>query len=163
MSESLNLEQVRHEAPAAGPLLRIIKDQRMAFLLVGGFNTLLGYLLFLAFHGLIGDSLGRFGYMVALVCSYAVGILCAFFLHRYLVFRVRGSALLDLARFTLVNLVNLAINSVLLPLIVESTGARPTYAQILAAVLTAIASYFGHKHFSFRRTKTNHNPTSPGE
>ncbi|GAB3385134.1 hypothetical protein GCM10027568_01780 [Humibacter soli] len=132
-------------------LSRIIRDQRVAFLLVGGFNTAFGYAMFVLFQWLFGDSLGRFGYLVSLVCSYAVAIFVAFLLHRYLVFRVRGHFWLDLTRFTLVNLLTLGINAVVLPLVIEVTGAPPVIAQAGVALFSAVASYVAHKYFSFRR------------
>ncbi|HEY0248895.1 MAG TPA: GtrA family protein [Gryllotalpicola sp.] len=135
----------------SSPFVRIITDQRVAFLMVGGVNTVLGYALFVLFQIAFGNGLGRFGYMASLVSSYSVGILCAFCLHRYLVFRVRGHFWLDLGRFVVVNLGGLGINAVLLPLVIETTGARPTLAQAGVTLFTALASYFGHKFFSFRR------------
>jgi len=95
-------------SPPPGLLLRLIKDQRVAFLLVGCFNTVLGWALFAVAQSLIGVHLGRFGYMLSLFLSYAVAIFCAFLLHRTFVFRVRGRFWLDLARFTMVNLLGLA-------------------------------------------------------
>lgn len=141
------------ETPASdrGLLLRIIRDQRVAFLAVGGFNTLFGYVMFVVFEWLFGDALGQFGYLLSLVCSYAVAIFVAFLLHRYLVFRVRGYFWLDLARFTLVNLVTLGVNTVVLPIVVELTGARPIFAQAGVALFSAVVSYLAHKYFSFRR------------
>lgn len=120
-------------------------------MIVGAFNTVLGYVMFVFFEKLFGARFGQFGYMVSLVCSYAVAIFVAFLLHRYLVFRVRGHFWLDLARFVVVNLLGLGINSVALPLVVELTKANPIYAQAGVALFTALASYAGHKYFSFRR------------
>ena len=62
-----------------------------------------------------------------------------------------GHFFLDLARFTLVNIVSLVVNAIVLPIVVELTHARPTYAQAGVALLSAVVSYLAHKHFSFRR------------
>src|SRR5690349_17025063 len=61
---------------APGPLLRLIHDQRIAFLLVGGFNTVFAFALFVGFHQLFGDSWWR--NELALLCSNVLGILTAF-------------------------------------------------------------------------------------
>lgn len=142
-----------------GPLFRIIKDQRVAFLLVGGINTLLGTVWFIVFELAFGQNLGRFGYMVSLLCAHVAAVLCAFFLYRYLVFRVRGHLLLDLARFEMVNLAALGINMVALPVVRELTGWPPIAAQLLVTCGTALVSYFGHRDFSFRRKRGE--PTAP--
>ena len=148
--------------PASAPrglLLKVIKDQRIAFLLVGAFNTVFGWVLFAVAQRALGQHLGPFGYMVSLYVSYAVSIFCAFLLHRYLVFRVRGHFWLDLGRFTLVNLAGLGINTVLLPLVIETTRIAPIVAQGCVALAVAVVSYAGHKYFSFRRT---HKPDAEG-
>ncbi|MCL1900692.1 MAG: GtrA family protein [Promicromonosporaceae bacterium] len=138
-------------SPPPGRLLRLLKDQRIAFLAVGAFNTAWQIALFAALEYLFGTGLGRFGYLVWLVVSYAISICTAFLLHRYLVFRVRGQAWLDFVRFVGVNLVGLGLNFALLTLAVEGAGMRPRLAQPPVALAVAIASYLGHKHFSFRR------------
>jgi len=134
-----------------GLLLRVVTDQRVAFAMVGGVNTLLGIAWFALFQTLLGSRLGPYGYMVSLVCGYSTSILCAFFLHRYLVFRVRGHFWLDLGRFTLVNCAGLGANAVLLPAVVETTHWHPIIAQAVVAIGVAVISYAGHKYFSFRR------------
>jgi putative flippase GtrA len=139
---------VTEPAPASGPLLRLIRDQRMAFLVVGGINTAIGLGWFIVVHELAG---GRIGYLGSLVVAYALAILCAFFLHRRLVFRVRGHFWLDLARFTLVNVSSLLINLALLPVGVELLGLPVVPAQMGVMVVTVVLSYFAHLSFSFRR------------
>jgi len=132
-----------------GPLLRLIRDQRVAFVIVGGVNTLVGLGWFLLFNRFAGPYVG---YMGALVCAHVCAVLCAFVLHRRLVFRVRGHVLLDLARFELVNLGALGVNAVLLPFFVEIVGLRVVVAQIVSTAVTIVTTYLGHRWFSFRRS-----------
>lgn len=141
------------DASEQGLLLRLIKDQRIAFLLVGGLNTAIGTAWFIFFELLFGEDAGRFGYMISLLCAHVASVLTAFALNRYLVFRVRGHMWLDLFRFWLVNLTTLGINAVSLPAVVELTGMRPIYAQLMITACTAFISFFGHKYFSFHRKK----------
>jgi putative flippase GtrA len=133
---------------ASGPLLRLIKDQRVAFLIVGAANTVIGTGWFVVFQLTIGL---RFGYMTSLVCAHVAAVLCAFWLYRRFVFRVRGHVWLDLGRFELVNLTSLGINAASLPLLVEVLGFAPIPAQLLITTVTALVSWFGHRGFSFRR------------
>lgn len=134
-----------------GPLFSLIKDQRIAFLIVGAFNTVLGTAWFIVFELLFGQDVGRYGYMASLACAHVAAVLCAFVLYRKFVFRVRGHLWLDLFRFELVNLTALAINAVSLPFVVEVFSLQPIPAQLLITCVTAFVSYFGHKGFSFRR------------
>ena len=144
-----------YEAPAgmrgtAGPLLRLIHDQRVAFLLVGATNTAVGALWFILFQILLQAT---FGYMVVLLCAHVLSVLCAFVLYRRFVFRVRGHVWRDLGRFEVVNLTALGINAALLPVLVELVGLRVLPAQLLIAAGTVVVTFFGHRDFSFRRTQ----------
>ncbi|HAM27484.1 MAG TPA: GtrA family protein [Microbacteriaceae bacterium] len=140
-----------------GPLLRLIRDRRVAFLIVGSVNTAVGYGWFVLFE----FTIGRFwGYLASLAFAHVFSVLCAFVLYRRFVFRVRGHVWRDLGRFELVYLVSISINFVLLPLLVEFGHLPPLLAQALIIFVTTIISYFGHRGFSFRRpapAPTTHN------
>jgi putative flippase GtrA len=138
---------VSEDAVASGPLLRLVHDQRVAFLAVGGLNTAIGFGWFVLFHALFGSS----QYMVTLLCAHVCAVLCAFFLHRRLVFRVHGHVWLDLGRFELVNLSSLAINAILLPVAVSVLHLQVIPAQLAVTAVTVVVTYAGHKLFSFRR------------
>jgi putative flippase GtrA len=130
-----------------GWLMRVARDQRVAFLIVGGVNTVIGFLSFMGFLALLGQQ----RYLVALVCSHVVAVLIAFVLYRFAVFKVRGHLLRDLWRFETVYLAALAVNFVLLPLVVEVAHLPVLLAQALIVLVTSLMSWVGHKHFSFRR------------
>jgi len=141
--------------PERGPLARLIRAQRVAFLLVGAVNTGVGFLLFVLFsltvgHAIEGGAGKEVASVVTLVCAHVVATLIAFILHRYVVFRVRGHFWLDFARFQTVYLVTFAINLVALPLLVLA-GLHRIVAQLIITVVTVVVSWFGHKYFSFRR------------
>lgn len=143
-------EPAPDESLPPGPLLRLVRDQRVAFLIVGGFNTANGFLAFVAVHLVLGNGFWR--YMSTLLISHVWSVLCAFALHRRFVFKVRGHLWLDLARFELVNLAALGLNAVLLPLFVEGVGLPVILAQLVAGGLSVVGTYFGHAMFSFRRS-----------
>lgn len=132
-----------------GPLLSVVKDQRIAFLIVGSINTALGFGFYTVFL-----SLAHITYMLALVMAHVCAVLCAFVLYRQLVFRVRGQVLRDLFRFELVYLTSLGVNAVLLPFTVEVIGLGPLLAQFAVTAVTTVISFFGHRYFSFRRKPT---------
>ena len=136
-----------------GPLLRLVKDRRVAFVIVGVINTIVGFGWFAFFEFAVGQWLGQYGYMVTLLLAHIASVLCAFVLYRRFVFRVRGHVWLDLARFESVYLVSLGINAALLPLLVEFAHLEPIVAQALIVFVTTIVSYVGHSRFSFRRRK----------
>jgi putative flippase GtrA len=135
-----------------GWLLRVVRDQRVAFLAVGAINTAVGYLAFAGFQMTVGQ---RWGYLAALPCAHVVSVLIAFVLYRFVVFRVRGHVLADLWRFETVYLSALAVNFALLPVLVEIAHLNVYLAQALIMFVTAAMSWVGHKNYSFRRKSSS--------
>jgi putative flippase GtrA len=144
----------RESAPP-GPLIRLVHDQRVAFVIVGAINTLVGFGVFVA----CSESVGRLtdhrfgavaGSLVTVLAAHVPTLLFGFVMHRRFVFRVRGHVLRDLMRFESIYLTALGINAVALPVLV-ALGLARIPAQAIVVVSTILLSYFGHRHFSFRR------------
>lgn len=131
-------------------LFLLLRRREVAFLLVGATNTLLGLAVFTVLYYTWGGTLH---YLGSLVLAYAVGILVGFVLHRRLVFRVEGNVLMDFVRFTSVQATSLALNTALLPALVEIVGLPVLPAQVISLAIVVVASYFGHLLFSFRRPR----------
>lgn len=143
------------QAAPPGPLTRLVHDQRMAFLIVGGINTVAGFAIFISCSESVGHLVDhRFGQLagtlVTVAISHVLSVLFAFIMHRRFVFDVRGQVLRDLIRFESVYLTALGINVVALPMLVE-LGMDRIPAQVIIVASTMLLSYFGHRHFSFRR------------
>lgn len=141
--------------------MRLIRDQRVVFLIVGVVNTAVGFGWFVLFELTVGRLLGGFGYLATLACAHVASVLCAFVLYRRFVFRVRGHVLRDLLRFEMVYLVSLGINFVALPLLVELAHLVPIAAQALIVFVTTLVSWFGHRGFSFRRSRAEQEEQQP--
>lgn len=129
-------------------LRRLLADERVRFLLIGGVNTVFAYALFVLFELTLG---GR--YFLSLFLSYLIATLLAFVLHRRFTFGVTGreSVIVDFVRFESVYVVMFLVNAALLPLFIEVLGLPSFLAQAIIVVITTILSYLGHKYFSFRR------------
>ncbi|ETW26386.1 MULTISPECIES: GtrA family protein [Mycobacterium] len=143
------------ESAPPGPLIRLFRDQRVAFLVVGGINTVIGFAIFIACSVIVGQFIDHrygkvLGSMVTVVLTHVLALLSAFVMHRRFVFRVRGHVLRDLMRFWSVYLTAGAINLLALPLLVK-LGMNRIPAQALIIATLTVLSYFGHRHFSFRR------------
>ena len=131
-----------------GPLLRLVSDQRLAFLLAGGVNTAIGSAWFIVWELLTG---GQLGYQFSLVAAYVCSVLTAFLMYRFLVFRVRGHFARDLGRFAVVNLGAFAINLVLMTVAVSGLHLPRIPSQLVITVVLAVGQYFGYRNFSFKR------------
>ena len=149
---------VAQPAPAEpGPrgwLFTVVRDQRVAFLLVGAVNLGMGFIAFFGFDDLWrvwAPGLGGWHSTVVLASAHVATVPPAFLFYRTLVFRVRGHVWRDLARFESVLLGSLLANWALLVPLTEVAHLAPKLAQTIIAALQVIWSWFGHKYFSFRR------------
>lgn len=148
-------ESEQPEPPRRGLLLRLVADQRIAYLIIGVINTVVGFGIFVALELTLGRALDRsagtvVGSLATLGVAHILGVLLAFVLYRRFVFKVHGHVWRDLARFQSVYLVSLGINAVLLPILVQF-GMNRIIAQAIILLATTVISYVGHRYFSFRR------------
>lgn len=132
----------------AGPLLRLVHRQELAFAVVGAVNTAMGIGLTVGWLWILGAAVPP---SVAVAAAYATGVGIAFVLHRRLVFRVRGRLLRDFAGFLAVNSGGLVANALLLELAVTVLGFPRAPAAVVVMGAVAVGSYFGHRYISFRR------------
>jgi len=119
--------------------------------LVGVVNTAFAYSVFIALELTIGKTVH---YLVILGISHVLGVLEAYVLQRWLVFRVQGHWWRDLLRFWSVYLVSLGINAVALPLLVEVVHVPVIPAQGVILLVSALGTYVAHRSFTFRRAGT---------
>jgi putative flippase GtrA len=146
-------------APDTGAitLKSIWAAEKVRYLVIGGYNTVFGLGIFILADTLLGDAIN---YVIIAVACNVVAIFNAYIVYRFIVFRVRGNFIRDGLRFSTVYLGALAVNLVLLPALVETTGLDPRIAQSFLVLVTICFSYFGHKYFSFRRPE-DRRPTDP--
>lgn len=142
-----------HSGPP-GPLMKVVKDQRVAFLLVGGANTAFSTGLFIV----LALAFPQAPSFILLSASWTISLIAVFLVYRKLVFRVKGHVWLDLGRFALVNFTSLLVNIGLLSLFSDFLQFPRIPTQLAITLLSVTISYFGHRHFSFRR---KHSPEQP--
>lgn len=134
-----------------GPLLRLLKNPKVAFLAVGAANTVIGTIWFVIFDFLLGHRFGWAGHYIALVVTYVAAILCAFVLYRKLVFRVSGHLMRDLRRFSSVYLTTFVLNLAMMTIFVKWLGFNAVISQLSFVFISTTLSWFGHRNYSFRR------------
>jgi putative flippase GtrA len=132
--------------------------QVVRYVSVGGFNTCFGYGLFVAFNYLF-RRLGIYGSEIASLVANVIAITAAFLGYKWFVFRTHGHYLREWLRCLSVYGSSMLFSLVMLPpltLLLRHWFGRSQMASNVAAailiVVTVVASYFGHKHFSFRRS-----------
>ena len=127
----------------------LLGDQRIRYLAVGGWNTVSSYGLFVGLQLAFGHAIH---YLPLLVVTMVISVLQAFLLHRHLVFRATdGSWPGQLLRFSQVYAGAFAVNLAMLPVLVELVGLPVIVAQGVLVITTVVASFVGHRRWSFGR------------
>ena len=115
------------------------------FIFVGGLNTLVGYgtfalFLFLGVH-----------YIIASAISTVAGVTNSYFWNKYFTFRAPGKSYKEMFKFISVYGVQYAIGVSGLIFFVEVLNLHPLIGQAIVLVIGTIISFFGHKHWTFKK------------
>jgi putative flippase GtrA len=135
--------------PAVGGIIRVCRTRReqILYLIVGGWNTLFGYLVWAFLQYLLHDYLY---YLVILVLAWFPAVLNAYIGYRVVVFRSKGRVWRELPRFSLVYVGTLCISLVGLPILLHILPFSIYVTQALFTAVMVVCSYLAHKFFSFK-------------
>jgi len=142
-------------------LIKIARDlwlnhqKKVRFVLVGVWNTIFGYLVFVTCDYLFERlfSPRYVAYISAAVLSNILAIINAYIFHKHITFQstVRGRGILiEFARFFSTYLFSMILGLILLSFSVEALGIEPRLSAALLIPVTTIISYIGHARFSFK-------------
>lgn len=135
---------------------RVLFDEemrkRVLYLMVGGWNTLFGYLAFAALYYALSQ---RLSYVLIFVLSYAVSTLNAYWGYKLVVFRTPGRFIREFPRFAIVYVAALGVNLVVFPWLTRTLGLDPYLSQAVFSVALIVTTYIVNKRFSFRQ-ETSH-------
>ena len=132
----------------------------MKFIVVGIWNTAVGYLTFVLLDTVFSSFVSRqyLAYMPAMVIAQIIASLNAFIFHKYLTFMssARGFELVkEFFRFTLAYVFTLFISLVMMPVLVELLHISPRVSAAFIILVVTIISYITHSRFTFRKGKWN--------
>lgn len=119
--------------------------RQIRFLIAGGFNTFLAYLIYILFCKILGAE----AYQTALVLSWSISSIISFSIQKYFVFQSDGSWISEYLKCCMSWIFSYLINSVLLEFFVKFLNLNIYPAQILATGITAIFTYCCLKKYVF--------------
>ena len=125
-------------------------SQLIRFILVGAFNTVLGYGIIFFFMYIINLSpefSNVIGYMATLIASY--------FLHRRYTFRVEQKKNIMFFYFLIVFMISYCANLAILVILVRAMGIHAGISQFVAGAAYVCTSYLLNKYYAFRPSETN--------
>lgn len=128
---------------------------KFRFILVGIWNTIFGYLIFIVLDILLSHIISTryVAYMSAMMLGQILAIINAFIFHKFYTFRsgVKGiSIIMEFFRFSLTYVFTFLLSLVLLPILVEVMKLDPKLACAVMIPVITFISYLGHSKYSFR-------------
>ena len=138
--------------------------EKLRYLLVGIWNTAVGYGLFIALLALSGSQLhalessplplvaliGRDYYVLLQWIMWVVCVPLSTLTMKHFAFRSKGHWLHQIGRAYFVYIPAQALSSLLLWLSVQVAHLSPQVGQLLTIVFATVFSYLGHKYFTFK-------------
>lgn len=150
------------------PFKGLMNIQTFRYLASGGGNTLLGLLVYyISYKYIFFEKMFDFGFyafkghIAALIASFLVTFPVGFFMAKYVVFsdsNMRGRV--QLLRYLMVCLFNLALNYILLKILVERFRIYPVFAQVITIIIVVLFSYVAQRNFSFKIDATEEEETT---
>ncbi len=128
---------------------------KIRFILVGIWNTIFGYLVFVLLDTLFSHVFQKryYAYMTALTFAQIISVVNAYVFHKYVTFRssTKNSAMItEFLRFSTTYVVTFCFNMIFLPILVELVHLTPKIAGAVLLLITTGMSYLGHSRFSFK-------------
>lgn len=125
---------------------------KLRFLLVGGFNAVVAYILYVLLVLMMGEK----NYQIALVLSWVISSFSSFTTQKIFVFCTRGKLrdwLKEYIKCVGIWVTSYIINAVVLELLVEKCEMNPYIGQIFANACTMVTGYILMKYFAFNNKK----------
>lgn len=123
-------------------------NQKIRFLLVGGFNTVFAYGVFALLYEIV-----KLDYNPALITQYFITVNVSFFTMRYYVFQSHGNIKAEYIKSWTVYIGMYFFNAFALNFFVIVLGLYPLVGQAAYLVISTVLTFLLHKYYSFREKK----------
>lgn len=130
------------------PIQSAWRSEKFRFLVIGAFNTIFGYLVFLALYRALGADIH---YLIISAAAHALSVIVAFAGQRTLVFRSAKPWPGEFIRYNISLLFSFLSGLLSLYVLVEFADLKPTVGQAITVVFTVMISYLAHRYYSFKR------------
>ncbi len=122
-------------------------SDKIRFLIIGGFNAGVSYLIYSIFCLILGDS----AYQIALALAWTISSVVSYTTQKFLVFQANGNWIKEYLKCCTTWFFSYLINAGLLEFIVKILHLNVFIAQIVATFVAAIFTYIFFKKFAFRK------------
>jgi len=126
--------------------INLLSNQKARYLLVGSYNTVFGYLIFVITFYYFSSTVNH--YFLLAIC-HLIGTIHNFFSYSAFVFKPKATALRNYLKFNLVYLLTFLLNIIMFTLLTKVMNWNLYFSQALILALIAVVGYILNKNFSF--------------
>jgi putative flippase GtrA len=121
-------------------------NQKVRYLITGGYNTVFGYLLFVFIFYYFSSTISH--YLLLGIC-HLIGTIHNFFSYSTFVFKPKTNAFKNYLKFNLVYLFIFLLNLVMFILLTKVMNWNLYFSQALIVALIAVLGYILNKNYAF--------------
>lgn len=123
---------------------------KIRFLMVGGINTIFGYLVSLYIYSVLSSFLNLW---LLLIFINITNITFSYLLHKLLTFKTKGNYLTEYLRCYLANIVNIILGMSIIWCLINIFHFPFWKAQFIQIVFSTVLLFFMHSRFTFKTNK----------
>lgn len=121
-------------------------SDKIRFLLIGGFNAGISYLIYSAIVFMLGTA----SYQIALAMAWIISSITSFTTQKLFVFNVEGNIFKQYCKCCTTWVFSYMINAFVLEVLVKKLSLNVYFAQLAATFIAAVFTYILFKKFAFR-------------
>ena len=121
-------------------------DDKIRFLLVGGVNFVISYIIYAAAIYILGEGY----YQLCLVLQWVLSSVTSYFNQKFFVFCTKGNYVKEYIKCCSTWVISYFINALFLELFVKIFNMNVFLSQFIAAFLASVATYVMFKYFAFK-------------
>ena len=122
-------------------------NQQVRYVIVGGWNTMVGCGVFALLYCLFSSYLH---YQVIAALSHCISVFHSWLMYRHFVFHSKAPMIMEYLRFNFSSLFVLGMQMAGLWMLVGHAGLNPLLSQPFIVMLTVLTGYLMHRYFSFK-------------
>ena len=147
--KNLNYMETYHHMNIQKKYFKLLSDQKIKYLLIGSYNALIGYLLFILVFYHFSSTVNH--YLLLGIC-HLIGISHNFFSYGLFVFKLKlkPSKFRSYLKFNSVYIFTFILNVILFSLLTKTMNWNLYFSQALIVFLLAIVGYILNKYYSFK-------------
>jgi putative flippase GtrA len=127
-----------------------LDNEKVRYLTVGGFNTIIGYFVGVSIYLLLQN---RLHILFIIAIANIISISISFITFKAFVFKTRGGWLNEYLKIYLVYGSTILLSGLFFWLFVDYLSINIWLAQGVTVAITAYLSYIGNKKYTFKRSK----------